>query len=280
MFFEFSRVFGFFTLPSNLLFIVAFAGAILLLTPWARAGLRLLVASIVLCALIGFLPIGNIVLYELEDRFPLVWDFPGPHPDGIIVLGGTIDPTSSSRRQRPVLIGPSERLSGAAELAERFPNARVVFTGGDGRLFAGTGSEADHAVPLLERLGISRERILVENRARNTFENAVFTTALVKPAPRERWLLVTSAIHMPRAVGAFRRAGFPVESYSVDRRMFAPHHLWPSISVIGGLYRFDEVVRECLGLLAYWLMGYTSELYPAPTAWDLRNKPGASRPAP
>ena len=67
-------------------------------------------------------------------------------------------------------------------------------------------------------LGIPAERIELEDRSRNTVENAVFTRALVNPKPNERWLLVTSAAHMPRAIGTFRQAGFPIEAYPVDWR--------------------------------------------------------------
>ena len=71
-------------------------------------------------------------------------------------------------------------------------------------------------LPLWESFGIARDRVTLETRSRNTAENAAFTKALVKPKPGERWLLVTSALHMPRAIGCFRRVGFPVEAYPVD----------------------------------------------------------------
>ncbi len=77
-------------------------------------------------------------------------------------------------------------------------------------------AEADYLYPLLDSFGVPRERVMLENKSRNTAENAAFTKALVKPKPGERWLLVTSAQHMPRAVGCFRRVGFPVEAYPVD----------------------------------------------------------------
>ncbi len=122
-------------------------------------------------------------------------------------------------------------------------------------------------LPLLESFGIARERVTLETHARNTAENATFTKALVKPKPGERWLLVTSALHMPRAVGCFRRVGFAVEPYPVDwttppRLDLAS--LAPADELSAGLLRLDKASHEWLGLLAYWLTGRTSALLPGP----------------
>jgi hypothetical protein len=84
-----------------------------------------------------------------------------------------------------------------------------VFSGGSGALIYDEGAEAPFALRMLENLGIPRARILLEDRSRNTVENAIFSKALVQPKPGERWLLVTSAHHLPRAIGVFRKMGFP-----------------------------------------------------------------------
>src|SRR5437762_14334468 len=119
---------------------------------------------------------------------------------------------------------------------------------------------------LLQGLGIVRARILLEHRSSNTVENAIFSKALAQPKPGERWLLVTSAHHLPRAVGVFRKAGFPVEAYPVDwRTRGAEDALRPFASVGDGLRRSDTAVREWVGLAVYWLTGRSSELFPGPT---------------
>ena len=116
-----------------------------------------------------------------------------------------------------------------------------------------------------EALGVAHERITAEEQSRNTIENAVFSRLLADPKPGERWVLVTSASHMPRAIAAFRAAGFPVEAYPVNwytqgRRDAAK--LFTSFA--GGLAMTDYAVHEWFGLAAYWLTGRTSELFPAP----------------
>ena len=95
-------------------------------------------------------------------------------------------------------------------------------------------------------------------------ENARFTKAMIDPKPGERWLLVTSAVHMPRAVGAFRKAGFPVEAYPVDWRIRGWTSSWKPGWPLSGLNATDFAAREWFGLLAYWLAGYTPELLPGP----------------
>jgi uncharacterized SAM-binding protein YcdF (DUF218 family) len=264
MFFELSKVLGFFTVPSNLFFLIAAAGLILMFTRFARSGRRLAVIGLVLLALAGFSPLGNALILPLEQRFP-AWDASRGAPDGIIVLGGAIGPAMSDARGEPSLNEAAERMTVVAELARRYPSARIVFSGGDGSLLGQSGAEAKHALPLFESFGIERRRIELEAGSRNTAENATLSKTLVNPKPGERWLLITSAHHMPRSVGCFRRAGFAVEAYPVDWRTRGPVDL---LSLFGGLAaglaRTDVAAREWIGLLAYWFTGQTSELLPGP----------------
>jgi uncharacterized SAM-binding protein YcdF (DUF218 family) len=263
MFFYLSKTAGFFSRPSNVLIALAVLGIVLLATRYARFGRRMLVTSVVALALAGFLPFGAALMAPLEERFP-AFEPSGPAPDGIIVLGGTIDPNRSQARDKPIFVLSGERLSMAAELAERYPSARVVFAGGTGELLIGRIPEAVYAVQVLERLGVQRERLIVEDRSRNTVENAVYTAAMIDPKPGQRWLLVTSASHMPRAVGCFRRAGIPVEAVPVDRRLDRSVDFFPSNSLAEGLLALDTATREWIGLFVYWLTGRTSELFPGP----------------
>jgi uncharacterized SAM-binding protein YcdF (DUF218 family) len=106
----------------------------------------------------------------------------------------------------------------------------------------------------------------MDRRARNTYENALFSKQLAAPKAGERWLLVTSAFHMPRAVGLFRKAGFAVEPYPVDWRVgrSASDILAFTLLATDGLGRTDVAMREWIGLLAYWITGRTSVLFPGP----------------
>src|SRR5580698_2553669 len=220
MFFVLSKTLGFLTVPSNFLMSIGLVGLVLLLTRLRRLASWLVVTSLVLIAFVGFSPLGNVMLLPLEQRFPPCDASRGP-PDGIVVLGGAISPDISMARGVVSLNGGAERITVATELARRYPNARIVFSGGTGSLFGGA-LEAPFAVKEFEALGIARDRITAEEQSRNTIENAVFSRLVAQPKPGERWLLVTSAVHMPRSIAAFRAAGFPVEACPADWRTRGP----------------------------------------------------------
>src|SRR5262249_37096678 len=266
MFFVLSKVLGFFATPSNLVILIGIVGLVLLPTRFTRAGRWVAYVSLIVIALFGLSPIGNALITPLEDRFPRS-DAARGAPDGIIVLGGTVDAW-----------GPrNERLLVVPELLRRYPNARVLFSGGSGALIDDGNAEAKFAARLLDSLGIARSRITLEDRARNTVENAFLSRALAQPKAGERWLLVTSAYHMPRAIGVFRKAGFPVEPYPVDWRIHRVEAGPPLlVTMRDGLWRTDTAVHEWVGLAIYWLIGRSSELFPAP----IRNERESCDPQP
>ena len=265
MFFFLSKTLGIMLLPANFLIGIGVLGVVLLATPWALLGRRLLIGAVVLLALCGFSPLGKWLLYPLEQRFP-PWDAARGVPDGIIVLGGSIDPDLSAAHDTAGFTHAADRLIEVAVLARRYPNARIVFSGGNANLVADdSAKEADYALSLFESLGIARERLTMERRSRNTQENAEFSKALVNPKQGERWLLVTSAFHMPRSVGLFRKAGFAVEPYPVDWRVGRASDLLTFSTVVSeGLERTDIGAREWIGLTAYWASGKIDAWFPAP----------------
>ncbi len=180
-----------------------------------------------------------------------------------MVLGGAISPELSKERGSIALNESAERMTIVAELARRYPAARIAFTGGNGNLRGGA-AEADFVLPLFESFGIARERVTLEAKSRNTAENARFTKELIQPKADERWLLVTSAYHMPRAIGLFRAAGFDVEAYPVDWRTGEDDVTASFSSLSAGLARTDAALREWVGLVAYWATGQSSALWPGP----------------
>jgi uncharacterized SAM-binding protein YcdF (DUF218 family) len=264
LFFILSKTLGIILLPTNFLIGVGIVGAVLLATRFAALGRRLMVASFALLAVCGFSPLGNLLLYPLEARFP-PWDAGRGTPDGIVVLGGSIDPDISMAHGVAVVSHAADRLIAAAALARRYPNARIVFTGGSGNLISNDAREADYVADTFESLGISRSRLTVDRQARNTQENAEFAKTVAAPKAGERWLLVTSAYHMPRSVGLFRKAGFAVEPYPVGWLVGGRAEIWWFWNLsVDGLIRVDTGVREWMGLAAYRATGKIDELLPGP----------------
>jgi uncharacterized SAM-binding protein YcdF (DUF218 family) len=264
LFFALSKTVGIMLVPTNFLIGLGLVGVLLLATRWAWLGRRLTIASIVALAIFAFSPLGNWVLYPLEQRFP-PWDAARGPPDGIVVLGGSIDPDLSIAHGVTVVRSAPDRVIATASLARRYPKARIIYTGGSSNLISNDAKEADYAIEVLESLGVSRDRIEIERRSRNTQENAEFSLSIAAPKGGERWLLVTSAYHMPRSVGIFRKAGFAVEPYPVDWRTSGHLDLSDFHNLAGdGLGNVDTAIREWIGLIAYWITGKTSEFFPGP----------------
>jgi uncharacterized SAM-binding protein YcdF (DUF218 family) len=265
MFFYPSKLFWFLAAPTNALTLGLLLAAVLLFTRVARPARWLALLCAIGLLLAGMSPLPFWLMRPLEDRFtrPVI---DGPIT-GIIVLGGAVGTT----RGFTSLNDAGARMSDSAALALRHPEARLVFSGGDGSIIGVTGegeatTEAEAARRFYTGLGVPEHRITLEDRSRNTRENAVFTRDLVKPQPGERWLLVTSAWHMPRSVGIFRRAGMEVIPYPADftTRGTARDYRHINRGFSHGLMLTDLAVKEWIGLVVYRLVGYTDTLLPGP----------------
>lgn len=263
-----SKIAGFLIQPSHLMLIAVGIGlALASRDTTRRRGLRLAAVALAVYVLAGLVPVGNALLLPLEQRFAEAVPAEataGPLA-GIVILGGFEDGWVSSGRPGLTINEAAERLTEGIRIALKRPEARVVFTGGVGRLWPAGVTAGGPVGALLSDVGIGPDRIVLEERSRNTFENAVLTRDLVQPKPGERWLLVTSAYHMPRAVGVFRTAGFDVAPYPVDYRTRDAGDIWRLFDRIpAGHERLDLAAREWLGLVSYRLMGRTDAVLPGP----------------
>ncbi len=265
MFFPLSKLLFFAITPSNFFILVGLLGCLLLSVGFAPGLGRALACLGFLGLLVGGLfPAAGWVLLPLEERFPAFHD-DGTPVTGIVVLGGGLQTTISAERDQLTLNDAGERQIALADLGRRYPQARLVFSGGSGGLGEAAITEAGVTARFADTLGLPPERLILEDRSRNTHENAAFSAERVKPKPEERWLLVTSAWHMPRAVGCFRKAGFPVVAYPVDYRTAGPRDARKfNTFASDGLLEFDLGVKEWLGLLVYRFAGYTDDVLPAP----------------
>ena len=263
MFFPVSKIFWAIAEPITFVALIAVLGAALSFTRFARAGRRMAAAGILILAAIIFTPLSAAILRPLEDRFPPPpADLPAPA--GIIVLGGGLEQMRSLARGQAILNDDGMRLIAGFELARRYPAARLVFSGGSGNPLDGT-PEAAGVRKFWLGLGAPAQQMVFEARSRNTWENALFTRDLLQPKPGERWLLVTSAWHMPRSVAIFRRLGFELTPYPVAYRTFGDARDWSLAPPASNrLDEFEIAVREWVGLVAYRLTGKTKDLFPPP----------------
>jgi uncharacterized SAM-binding protein YcdF (DUF218 family) len=265
MFFILSKIVGYFLAPSHLAIFATSIGVALSFTRFSRMGRLLACGGIVALLAFAVSPLGYFIAAPLENRFPAPPNDFAP-PDGIIVLGGSVDENLSGQRGGGVRFNSAaERLTVAVELTRRFPQARLVFSGGTAALLGSPFTEAQVVKRFWRDMGVDVEGAIFEDRSRNTYENAVFARELAKPKPNERWLLVTSAIHMPRAVGVFRKGDFPIIPYPVDFHTTGrlddwslPRHAPAALELV------DFAAHEWVGLVVYRLTGKTNALFPEP----------------
>ena len=258
--------------PGTLIVLMLVAGALVWSLGdgrWRLAGQALTIGGIAILVAFLFVPLGSLVTAPLERRV-----VPAGLPDeidGIVILGGAFHPPLTSRHGQPAVNEAGERILSGLALARRHGDARVVFAGGSNLLFPGSTTEAAVAQSMFAELGFTGSRFLFESESRNTRENAINSKRLVAPRDGEAWVLVTSAAHMPRALGVFAAAGWPMLAHPVDFRSHGSSEPLADMNVAEELALFEYGVREWLGLAAYRLRGWTRSFWPP--------EPGPAQPS-
>lgn len=259
--------------PGNLLLLLLVLGVLLGWRGRRRRGDFLLRLAAIGFLALAVLPVGPAMLWALETRFPRPTELP-KQIAGIVVLGGAVSPRLSKSLGGTVFTRSPARLLAGVELARRYPGAKLAILGGEGSLVPVGFPEARASLPFLLDEGIARRRIVLEERSRSTHENAVYGKRLLEPKAGENWVLVTSANHMPRAVGCFRAVGWNLIPYPVGQKVDPATGLRPGFNLEGGLAAATLAGKEWVGLIAYRLFGWTSALFPGPLA---AASPGAVR---
>lgn len=265
MSFTVSKVVWLFLQPSN-----AIVLALLLFTLAScfrlRGGKVLVVATVIVLGVVSFLPVGQWFLLPLENRFSSDADLPS-RVDGVIVLGSGFNGRTAQLPDRVELSDAADRVTTLISLGRRYPEAKLVYSDGIGKLFGDRLPGAEQAKAFYRQQGFDLGRIIFEDRSRNTWENALYSSELVEPSPEETWLLVTSARHIPRAIGVFRKLDWHVVPFPVDYRAAKPGAetqvpRFDLPNVAARLRELDLAAKEWVGLLAYWLAGRTPALLP------------------
>lgn len=237
--------------PSHVLAYAATLGLVL----WPLTiGRRLRAVAVILFVAFGLLPSAWVIMRPLEQRFPVPTAL--GRVDGIVVLAGAESQGLSEIYGQPLVNSHAGRLTTFLMLAHRFPEARLVHSGDTVPY-----SQSAVARELLLGAGIDPARLVFERRSRNTCESPRAILDAIEKGPNERWLLVTSAFHMPRAMACFRAAGWDIVPYPTDFQR-GPDAM--SFDVAGNLDDLDAAAHEWVGLVYYRLRGFTTELFPRP----------------
>ena len=261
MFYLLSKLFWVAAQPLSIIVLLVLAGTVLFAFGRRRLGFVANVAAMLVLALCGFTSLGFLLIGPLEDRFGRPAAMPET-VDAIIVLGGSTLGRVSAARGVAELNDAGDRLTEAVVLARRYPLARIVFSGGVGMFEPGGEPEAATAERLLLAMGIAPERLVLEDQSRNTDENAELTSALLGD-DIGTVLLVTSAFHMPRSVGLFRRVGVEVVAWPTDYRSSGKEGF--ALELANPMHNMNTVgiaVKEWIGLAVYYWTGRIDDMFP------------------
>ena len=262
LFFYISKLIWLIISPDSLLLILIILSLALLYIGKKKQAKQLLSLTTVLLITISFFPIGEWLLYPLESRFET-----NPNIDknltGIIVLSGAEDTEGSQIWNQVELGSAAERNLTFLSLARQYPKAKLIFTGGTGSLTKQEFKAADVAKKLFRQQGFDIKQITFERESRNTYENAIYSKKIMKPEKGENWLLITTAWHMPRSIGIFCKADWPVTPYPVDHETKKGQLLRVDFDLAGNLKTLKTGIKEWLGLFAYYLSGKTTSLLPS-----------------
>jgi uncharacterized SAM-binding protein YcdF (DUF218 family) len=219
-------------------------------------GRGLIVSALLILLLQGWEPLPDALLRHLERTHPGLK--PGTSLQaytGVVILGGALEPAYVSQgNQQAALNSAAERMTMPVSLLRQFPHLRLLFTGGEGELFAQGLSEAVRAKVFFDSLGVPPQKVIYESKSRTTFENAIFSAGLPGVNPAQGWLLLTSASHMPRAMAAFKKAGWNVTPYPVDFQA-GEQTPWSQYSMAAGARKWKLALHEIFGWWAYQLSG-------------------------
>lgn len=257
-----SKIFWLLAQPLSLAFLLLVAGLLAGLLRWRRIRTGAVALAAILLFVTLFTSAGSVLLQTLEDRFPRAVP-PAGGPGCIVMLGGGVEAEVISARGGFEMNQAGDRFVETLRLARDFPEARILVSGGDGSFSGRYEGDAAVASRFFDTFGIAPERLIRETQSRTTFENVAYTKTLLTENGLANCLLVTSAFHMPRSVGLFRKAGLEVLPWPTDYRTTGEARLaldFTQPSTNSQL--MTTALREWTGLLVYYLAGRTHALFP------------------
>ncbi|MBS0185405.1 MAG: YdcF family protein [Proteobacteria bacterium] len=227
-------------------------GLILCMTSWKKWGQRIVIIALVPLFIIILTPFGPWMMTHLETRFSQPENIPDD-VKGLILLGGTFSKEKSRLQQRPIYNQSASRLFEFIALAQKFPTLKILITG--------TPLEIKLTRDVFMEHGIDMGRVIFEENSFNTKDNAYNSYALIQPK-NEKWILVTSAFHMPKAVGLFQGAGWNIIPYPVNYQTTGTYGLKQKGIGRDNIHAFTTAFTQNISLLYHYLKGNIKEFYP------------------
>jgi uncharacterized SAM-binding protein YcdF (DUF218 family) len=259
-----SKLFWLIVQPLSLAFLLGVGGVVAGLSRYQRLGLFSTSLGLLILFVTLYTSAGTVALQVLEARFPKAANDPA-QVSCMIVLGGAFSNNVNTRRGGYEMGEAADRFVEALRLARDYPAAKVLVSGGDGSLSGSYEGDAVTAERFFKAFGIAPDRLIRETASRNTSENVTNTKSLLEKAGLHDCLLITSAFHMPRAIGLMRKDRLIATPWPTDYRTDGTTTLGldftqPTLNA----QQTATALREWIGLSAYYLSGKTSALFPAP----------------
>ena len=258
-FFSLSKIFWALVAPANLL---VWLPLLALYFHWHKhkslARFTTVIALVYGLSILAY-PWGDWLMEPLEKAYSQPQKI--PQIDGIIVLGGGEDYLSSITHHKLQLNEAGERLIEVIPIAKAHPQIPLIYSGGSGHLLVQNHKLAQWVKAFWLSQGVKEAQIKLESTSRNTWENLVNVQRLYLK-PQGLYLLVTSAFHMPRAMGIAQKLGIQAIAYPVDFRTYGVQNRYWDFRLLEHLKVLDKAVHEYLGLVIYYLTGKSTHLLP------------------
>ena len=217
-----------------------------------RVGIFIFIINFIFLLSITIFPIGNLLIHKIEKEYHLRNIAPN-NLDGVLILGGATSYFLYKEFNQVSVNGSAERLIESVKIIKEFKNSIIIFSGGLGH--------AESAKFFYKKMGINTDRIIFEKKSRNTYENIIFSKDIANPKNNEKWLLITSASHMKRAIQIGLKNDWDFIPYAVDFKTRKKFKFKPSFNFLLNLNSFHHASHEWLGLISYYFMGRTSKIF-------------------
>ena len=256
MFYYISKIFWIFFNPFNFLILLLLIGLILHFLK-KKIYKKIYLITLSLLIITSILPTGYYLIWKLENSYSLP-NIPD-NIDGMLILSNGIDVKRTYEHNQLILNGKIERLIEPVKLIKKFPNATIIISGNNDTF--GKFTSVNLTKNLYGKFGIQSSKIIFEDKSRNTYENIYFSKKLIDS---KNWLLITSAIHMKRAIYVAEKLEMNFIPYPVDftkTKNFSFKNFYRRNNYLLNMQDFQSASYEIIGLIAYYLTGKSSKIY-------------------
>lgn len=247
--------------PLNLLCLIGIIGFFARFR-YPKCGQKIINLTLIAIIAFGIIPLGPLLITLLERQYPASSAMPS-QIDGIIVLGGAFEPAMSRKMGQLSVNDSIERFLCFVDLGKKNPSAMMISSGGNGDILNPDVLESDDAKAFFALTTLNNRDIVYEDKSKNTYENALYSKEIAKPNKGENWVVITSAYHMPRAVGIFQKLDWDIIPYPCDFKTSGDYKIFNNLPNIAMNFSYLNIaIKEIFGMIVYYLTGKSAFIFP------------------